>query len=109
MASFLLVETRSAGESPEVAAFLATAGHLCDDGHAVDLYLVQNAVLLARRGGSPEVASLLARATVRVFADDYSAEARGLGASSLQDGVALSGMGTLVDLLAGEGVRTLWH
>jgi len=106
---YLLVETRSDRESLEVAGFLETAARLTDDGHAVELFLVQNAVLLARRGASPELEALIARAGVRVFVDGFSAAARGLPPASVLPGVETAGMDTLVDRLVADGVKPIWH
>src|SRR5262249_41393548 len=48
MAEFLLIESRDPFESNEVGYYCELARGLAHDGHAVTMFLVQNAVLAAR-------------------------------------------------------------
>jgi sulfur transfer complex TusBCD TusB component (DsrH family) len=105
---YVFVESRSTADSPDVAATLDLVDGLGRAGHEVTLYLVQNAVLLAG-ATSPAGAALARGQHVRVWADDWSLDARGLPTSWLALGVRVATMAELVRLLAQPGVVPVWH
>jgi predicted peroxiredoxin len=106
---YLLIETRSSWESAEVGDFLDVAGRLNEHGHPVDLFLIQNGVLLARTGAHPQLAALLSQPGLRIWADDFSMASRSLQPAELLDGIRAAGIGTLVDLLTRTSVKAIWH
>jgi hypothetical protein len=107
VAKYLLIESRSPWESADVAYFYGLARDLAGAGNEVTLFLVQNAVLPARKGardgGLAEVAGRL-----KVLADDFSLRERAIGAGELIGGVTAAPIDGAVDLLA-AGAKTLWH
>jgi len=105
----LLIETRSSWESGEVGDFLEVAGRLGDHGHRVDLFLIQNGVLLARDGAYPPLADLVSRPGLHVWADDFSILSRSLRPAELLDGITVTGIATLVELLTRPGGKAIWH
>jgi hypothetical protein len=107
MRSYLLIESRSDQESPDVLATRALAARLSRRGHEVVLYLTDNGVLVG--GGTPEVAELV-QAGVQVWLDDVSLRLRLAGPPSPPlAGTRLSGMQELVTRLMTPGVCPVWH
>jgi predicted peroxiredoxin len=108
MSPYLLIETRSHLESPEVEDFVDLAARLGEDGHRVDLFLVQNGVLLAG-GDCARLAEALRRPGVHVWADEFSIASRSLRPAELLEGVRVAGMDTLVELLVRPQGKAIWH
>jgi hypothetical protein len=108
MAAYVLIETRASPESPQVKDFLALAASLVDRGQLVDLFLAQNAVLMAYPERESLVEQLLDRPGVTVWADDFSLESRAYPAPLLP-GVRVGGADTLVQLLARPDCKPIWH
>jgi hypothetical protein len=106
MAEYLLIESRDPFESNEVGYYHELARGLVDEGHQVTMFLVQNAVLAARPSKGSAALSALARAGVKVLADDFAVKERGI--TRLADGVALAPIDVVVDHLA-AGHKTMWH
>jgi hypothetical protein len=106
MAEYLLIESRDPFESNEVGYYHELARGLVDEGHRVTMFLVQNAVLAARPSRGSTALSALARAGVKVLADDFAVKERGI--TRLADGVALAPIDVVVDHLA-AGHKTVWH
>lgn len=107
MAKYLLIESRDPYEYADAKEFAEWAAALANAGNQVSLFLVQNAVLPLRknaRGGT-----LQSLSGVKVYADDYSLQARGIGAGQLTPGVEVTGISRLVDLLMEDGVKAVWH
>src|SRR5262245_61410082 len=109
MAKYLMIESRDPHESGDVAYYYDLAHGLLRDGHEVTLYLVQNAVFAARQ--SPRATRLvdIARAGVRVVADDFSLRERGITASALAANVRPASIELVVDMLADGATRAMWH
>ena len=116
MADYLLIESRDPFESVEVGNFLTLAEGLSKEGSQVTLFLVQNAVLAARHGaqsGFPHNMGVRALAAlagngVKVLADSFSLQERGISPNRLIAGVTVATLSTVVDHLA-AGHKTLWH
>ncbi|WP_119302425.1 DsrE family protein [Dongia deserti] len=116
MADYLLIESRDPFESAEVGGFLDLAEGLAKEGSGVTLFLVQNAVMTARHGARPtvphngRVLSLAALATngVRVLADSFSLQERGISPNRLIAGVTVAPLSAVVDQMA-AGCKALWH
>jgi hypothetical protein len=104
--SYLLIESRSDRESPDVLTVREWAARLGGRGHDVVLFLVDNGVLLG--GGTPGVAELRA-AGVEVWLDGPSLAARRPGGPAAPAGARLSGTAELVTRLMTPGVCPVWH
>lgn len=109
MMQYLLIETRTAWEDPAVEDFLAMADGLVGAGNTVDLFLVQNAVLMARQGAVASLARLLTKPGETVWVDEFALAARGLDQQDLAAGIYAAGMNKLVQLLATPGCKAIWH
>jgi hypothetical protein len=106
MRSYLLIESRGEHESPDVPALLRLGGRLRGGGHAVTVFLIQNAV--ATLGAGEPWRSLL-DAGIDVWADELSLRTRGLGEKQCPPGVRLGGADDLVRMLMTDGVVPVWH
>jgi sulfur relay (sulfurtransferase) complex TusBCD TusD component (DsrE family) len=106
MAHYLLIESRDPFEVNDVAYYYDLSRALVASGNEVTLFLVQNGVLAARPSARSGVLAALAKAGVKVLADDFSLAERGI--AKLADGISKSPIDVVVDHLA-AGHKTLWH
>ena len=111
MAKYLLIESRDPYEFADADYFYDVAADLSRGGNEVAFFLIQNGVLVARRGAQQHKLSDLqkAGASVQVMADEFSLRERGIGASDVAAGVQVSGIDNLVDLLVDDGRKAVWH
>jgi predicted peroxiredoxin len=108
MAKYLLIESRDPFEANDVAYLLDLAGTLKQQGNDVTLFLVQNGVLPARKGPRSQRLADLAKAGVKIQADDFSLKERGIPNNRLVAGVESAQLDVVVDRLA-DGTKTIWH
>jgi len=108
MDKYLLIESRDPFDSQVVARQYELAVNLVKEGNQVTLFLVQNGVLSARRGGQSELLTRTAGAGVQVLADDFSLRERGITANRLAQGVKAASLSVVIDQLA-EGRKAIWH
>jgi predicted peroxiredoxin len=116
MPGYLLIESRDPFESAGVAGFLDLAEGLAMAGNQVTLFLVQNGVLAARHRAQSSVPPNLAVRSlaglagdgVKVLADSFSLQERGISPNALIDGVAVAPLSVVIDDLA-AGFKALWH
>ncbi|HKP94816.1 MAG TPA: hypothetical protein VJ385_03565 [Fibrobacteria bacterium] len=106
---YLLIETRSAWEGGDVHGFLELAVELARQGNRVDLFLLQNGVLLARKGADARMGDLAHAADVSLWADAFSLEQRSVSAPALHEAVRVGGMADLIRMLARPGCKPIWH
>ncbi len=109
MASYLIVETKNPLDGGAYAFDLGK--QLKDLRHDVTIYLLQDAVLAARRtfeAGQRLVAGA-ERAGVRVLADAVSARQRGVVGDRVAKEVNVTDMTELVDLLMERADKAIWH
>lgn len=71
--------------------------------------LAQNAVLAARRASSAAASTSRLAATARVMADDFALRERGINPEELAEGIAVTTMDQVVDLVLADGCRTIWR
>lgn len=111
MADYLLVESRDPFEYADTSYFYQMAEDLCRAGNNVTFFLVQNGVLMARKGISNDAVARLRTAApdVNILADDFSLRERAISPDKIADGVTSVGVDHLVDLLAEPGVKAVWH
>ena len=109
MAKYLMIESRDPHQYGDVAYYYDLAHGLVREGHEVTLYLVQNGVFAARQ--SPRATRLadIARAGVRVVADDFSLRERGISAGMLAADIRPASIELVVDQLADKATRAMWH
>jgi len=109
MAKYLVVETRDPFDSNDVDDVYDLASGLADDSNDVTVFLVQNGVLPVRKksAAAKRVAQLAKKVTV--LTDDFSLRERGIEVDEVVDGVRASDIDTLVDLIAEDGRKVIWH
>ncbi len=108
MTPYLLVETRCAWESGDVDGLIALAAQFGAAGHSVDLFLIQNGVLMAA-DDSPSLAPLAALPSVTVWADGLALAARAIPAERVSTRVCVADFTALVGLMTRPGAKTIWH
>jgi len=106
MAQYVLIESRDPFESNDVGYFYDLAKGLVESGNQVTLFLAQNGVMSARPSAHSAALSALAQGGVKVLADEFSLQERGI--AKLAEGVAAAAIDVVVDHLA-AGHKTLWH
>lgn len=106
MTGYLLVESRDPFESKCFSQRCELALTLLAEGGGVIVFLVENAVLGARAGAKTPGLEKLAKAGVRVLADEFALRERGI--TEIAPGVASAGIDALVGELA-SGAKTLWN
>ena len=108
MSRYLLIESRSPMESGDVSYLYNLATGLASGGNEVSLFLVENGVMAARSGASASGLDAAGNAGVRLLADQFALEERGISATSLRDNVVAAELEVVVDLLA-DGAKAIWH
>ena len=106
MAQYLLIESRDPFESNDVGYYYDLAKGLVEGGNEVTLFLAQNGVLAARQSVKSAALGALTRSGVKVLADEFSLQERGI--AKLAEGVTAAPIDVVVDHLA-AGHKTLWH
>ena len=111
MARYLLIESRDPFEYGDSLYMYNLAGDLAGKGNEVSLFLIQNGVLTTRRGVKDNpLTSLKQRApSISVAADDFSLRERGINQSAIVEGVAVSNVDNLVDMLVQDSTKIVWH
>jgi len=107
MTNYVFIESRDPFDSRDTHFVEETAIAVKERGHEVTVFLVQNGVLAAReRAGR---LGRLAEAGVTLLADDVSLRERGIRPEELAPGVHESAIDQLVDAIARENTKTMWH
>ncbi len=109
MTNYVFIESRDPFESRATQFVAETATALRQRGHEVTVFLIQNGALAARQSAHHSRVPDLAAAGVRLLADDFSLRERGIAAEELVAGLQSSTIDALVDLLARENTKAIWH
>ncbi len=109
MSNYVFIESRDPFESRDTQFVVETAAALKRRGHNVTIFLAQNGVLAARKKARGSRLTELAKTGVRLLADDFSLRERGIGAAELSDGIQEASIDGLVDLIAQENTKAIWH
>lgn len=111
LANYLLIESRDPFEYGDARYMYDMAADLARKGNNVTLFLIQNGVLVTRPGvrNNPLNHLFQQGQEVRVLADDFSLRERGIAPTPLVGGVEVADVDFLVDLLAEEDTKALWH
>jgi hypothetical protein len=109
MTNYVFVESRDPFESRDTRFVEETATPLLERGHEVIVFLVQNGFLATRKDARDSYLTRLSQAGVTLLADDFSMCERGIQPAELHAGVQLSGIEALVDALAQENTKAIWH
>jgi sulfur relay (sulfurtransferase) complex TusBCD TusD component (DsrE family) len=106
MAEYLLIESRDPFESNDVGYYYDLARGLVEAGNQVTLFLIQNAVLAARKSARAPGLRALVGSGLKIYADDFALKERGI--TALLDGVEISPIDIVVNHME-AGHKTLWH
>jgi len=109
MTHYLFIECRDPFESKDVQFVAENAAALKQRDNEVTVFLVQNGVLAARRNARGSHLRALPKAGIRLLADDFSLLERGIEAAELLPGIQQSNIDALVDILARDNTRVIWH
>ena len=111
MSQYVLIESRDPFEYGDTLYMYDLAADLASKGNDVTLFLVQNGVLCARSGvkNNPVVGLRQKAPSVNLQADNFSLRERGISDSRLTDGVSVSNVDDLVDLLVNDAAKIVWH
>ena len=107
MTAYIFIESRDPFESRDTKFVEETAIAVKERGHNVTVFLVQNAVLAARK--NTRQLERLTEAGVRLLADDFSLRERGIKPDELTEGIRESGIDTLVGAIAQANIKAIWH
>jgi sulfur relay (sulfurtransferase) complex TusBCD TusD component (DsrE family) len=107
MAKYLLVESRDPFETKGTLEYYELAAQLAKESE-LTLFLLQNGVFPARRCRESQRLMDLAKAGVRVLAEEFSLRERGIRNDQLCEGIESAGLDVVIDQLA-EGRKALWH
>lgn len=108
MKRYLFVESRGAFEAADTQHYAALAAALAREGAKVEIMLVQNGVMPARKGARADALAVVVQAGIPVWADDFAMKERALRPQDLIHGVKPAAIGTLVDRMA-DGWNVIWH
>jgi len=109
MATYVFIESRDPFEFGDTRFVADAAAALKQRGEEVTVFLVQNGVLAARAKARGSQISRLADAGVALLADEFSLRERGIAGNELASGVRASSIEGLVDLIARENAKAIWH
>ena len=109
MATYVFIESRDPFESGDTRFVADTAAALKQSGEEVTVFLVQNGVLGARANARGSAVGQLAEAGIAVLADGFSLRERGIAKRELAGGVREGTIDMLVDLIATENSKAIWH
>jgi intracellular sulfur oxidation DsrE/DsrF family protein len=105
---YLFIQSRDSFAHASVAEHAELAIGLKKAGHAVTVFLVQNAVLPARADARHAELARLQDARVTVLADDFSLRERGIDTPALMPGVEPAPIDFVVDRML-SGWTVIWH
>jgi sulfur relay protein TusB/DsrH len=108
MGSYLLIETRDPFDSNDVRNTYDLARGLAGQND-VTVFLVQNGVLPARQASAAASQITDLASSTTVLADEFSLRERGIRAEELVQGVTPSPIDAVVDLMAENGRKVIWH
>jgi hypothetical protein len=106
MPGYLLIESRDPFESRGFSQRCELALTLLGESSGVTMLLVENAVLGARAGAKAAGLEKLAKAGVRLVADEFALRERGV--TELAPHITSVGLDTVIGELAG-GAKAMWN
>src|SRR5262245_18158834 len=109
MTNYVFIESRDPFESRDARFVVDTAATWKQSDNEVTVFLVQNGVLPCRKNAAGSQLPQLAKAGITLLADDFSLRERGIEPSEMTAGIQRSSIDALVDLLASEHTKAIWH
>ena len=109
MINYLFIETREPFESNDVRFVVETAAALKQRDNEVTIFLIQKAVLACRQKATGTELRELPKSGIRLIADEFSLHERGILIDELLPGIHISNIDSVVDIIARENTRVIWH
>ena len=108
MAKYLFIESRDPFDSADSEYFCQLVQGISSRGNDVTFFLVQNGVFPLRSGSkhSGAIGTLL-KNKIKILADDFSLKERAI--NKPLDGVEVTEIDRIVDLLLEPGTKAIWH
>lgn len=107
MSGYLFIQSQDQFYDARTSAQYEMAIALADTGERVDVLLVQNAVLSARKGVATTVFDRLSARQIRVYADDLSLRQREIAQDELNDLVEPAQINMVIDAML-SGDKVVW-
>jgi sulfur transfer complex TusBCD TusB component (DsrH family) len=107
MSRYVFIESRDPFDSRDTQFVEQTAIAVKERGHEVCVFLVQNGVFAARKNA--HCLGALLEAGVTVLADDFSLRERGIGTEELAPSIHEAPIDVLVEEIAREKTKAIWH
>ena len=109
MSNYVFIESRDPFDSPDTSFLAHTAAALKKRGNNVTVFLVQNAVLAARKQARKSELPQFIESGITVLADDFSMRERGIESGECHSNLKTASIDQLVDLLVQENTKAIWH
>ncbi|MEZ4744099.1 MAG: DsrE family protein [Bdellovibrionota bacterium] len=110
MASIYLSSRETYPESVNTQRVFELIENLCNEGNDVALFLVQNGVFTCRKKSAQTTFNqLLGKENIKIYADDYSLEERGILPEMIHDAIKPTPISTLAALTMEENRTPIWH
>lgn len=110
MKRYVFIESRSPQESPDVLPNYELLTQLAERGNEVSLFLVQNAVLAARKTIVNNPLDRVLATRVNVMADRFSLKERAISEREKHEAVRSAEIDDLIDLvMSQDNTRVVWH
>jgi sulfur relay (sulfurtransferase) complex TusBCD TusD component (DsrE family) len=108
VAKYLLVDNRDLHEHARGKYLLNVASGLKNKGHEVTLFLVENGVLAAGSDSAiGKSLTALSKGGIKILAEDASLKRRGI--ERVGEGITVSNMDELADLIINQIERVIWY
>ena len=107
MRELLIIETRDAADHKDPARMTELAVGMAKAGVPATIFLTENGVFAARKMPKAGLDDAIARG-VRIAADRFALEERGIDPAGLQPGVSIEAVDLIVDQLA-DGACVMWR
>lgn len=107
MRELLIIETRDAADHKDPARMTELAIGMASAGVPATILLAENGVFAARPTADDDIDQAIARG-VRIAADEFALEERGIDCTSLRAGVSVETVDLVVEHLTG-GSCVMWR
>lgn len=104
----LFIVSRDPNEYRSFDFIASTASQLASTGGEVHFYLLENGVFAANGKGKDGYLESLKRSGAKIYVEDVSLKTRGL-LGKVGDGVKVSNMDELIDLMMEKTERVTWY
>jgi hypothetical protein len=107
MKQILIIETRDSADHKDPDRMAEFAAGMVRIGVPATIFLTENAVFSATNG-APSYLDAALSASVRIAADRFALDERGIPSDRLREGIAVADVGLIVDGLL-DGATAMWR